>query len=284
MKHLTLLAAAALCLSLTCHSQPAVSGAEPGQWTMDLEAARQTALEKKLPIFINFTGSDWCVWCKHMEKEVFSTPAWLDYARDSLLMVWIDFPQNKALVPEKYTRRNQQLAQLFGIEAYPAYIVLDDDGKTQLGELEAEQQITPARFITQLNAVLIERAATMNALIAGLPADEAQALQKAWTERTAARAELQQLQNRQNQLAAQLTALETTITALRTAALTSRLAPEQAARYRATQSALTTAQNVLTQWTAANPPQTPENTQAYTAMQKKIADLENQSAALLYVK
>ena len=35
-------------------------GAEPGVWTMDFEAAKKLAKEKKLPILLNFTGSDWC--------------------------------------------------------------------------------------------------------------------------------------------------------------------------------------------------------------------------------
>ena len=36
----------------------AISGAVPGEWTMDLDAAKQVAAAKKLPLLLNFTGSD----------------------------------------------------------------------------------------------------------------------------------------------------------------------------------------------------------------------------------
>lgn len=284
MKLFTLMAATTLCFSLACHSAPAVSGATPGQWTMDFDAARKVAAEKKLPILINFTGSDWCSWCQHMEKEVFSKKEWQDYARDSLLLVWIDFPQDKKLVPEKFVQRNQQLAQFFGIEAYPSYIIVDDDGKTQLGELEAEKEITPSLFIGKLKAVLTERASALDALTATMPDKDAAAFKKARAERTAAQAELQQLQTRENQLAAQLVALNTTITTLRTDALIAKLPPEQAKKYRETQTALSAAKKELEQWIATKPQQSEENTAAYTAMSKKIADLETQLTRLLYAQ
>lgn len=282
MKKLTLFAAALLCLTLTCQSKPAESGAVPGQWTMDFEAARKVAKEKKLPIFINFTGSDWCVWCKHMEKEIFSKQDWKDYAKDSLLMVWVDFPKNKKLVPQKYQKRNQQLAQFFEVTAYPSYIVLDDDGTTQLGEMEAEQQITVPSFINKLNAVLIERECRLQALIAGMPASEAGALKKACQERKTARAELQKMQTKQTQLATQLSTLESKITDLRTKALVNKLTPLQRTSYNNAQKELTVANNELKKWAASNPPQTPENTKAYTAMTQKIADLQNKITGALY--
>jgi len=284
MKKTLLFATTLLCLVFTCQSKPAETGATPGQWTMDLEAAQKVAKEKKLPIFINFTGSDWCVWCKHMEKEVFTKPEWINYAKDSLVMVWIDFPQNKELVPLKYRDRNQKLAQFFGINAYPAYIVLDEDGQTQLGELEAEQQITPASFITKLNAVLVERESMMQSLIKSMPAKEADALRKAYEERKAARGELQQVQTKQAQLTAQLTALEGTITTLRTKALVDKMPPAQALKYHNTQKELADAKSELGKWVATKPPQTAENKKLYGNMTTKITALEKKITALLYAE
>ena len=42
------------------------SGATLGKWTQDLDAAKKLAKEKDLPMLINFSGSDWCGWCKRM--------------------------------------------------------------------------------------------------------------------------------------------------------------------------------------------------------------------------
>ena len=38
--------------------------------------------------------------CKLMEKNVFSEPEWDAYAKENLVLVWLDFPKNAALVPE----------------------------------------------------------------------------------------------------------------------------------------------------------------------------------------
>ena len=80
-------------------ASPATEGAKVGEWTMDFDAAKTLAKEKNLPILMNFTGSDWCGWCKVMDRSVFSKPKWDAYAKKNLVLVFIDFPQNKALVP-----------------------------------------------------------------------------------------------------------------------------------------------------------------------------------------
>ena len=84
-------------------------GYTPGKWTMDVQAARKYAKEHNLPLFLNFTGSDWCVWCKLMEDRVFSKQEFYEKTKDKIVLVWIDFPRDKDLVPEKYRDRNRTL-------------------------------------------------------------------------------------------------------------------------------------------------------------------------------
>lgn len=123
----------------------ALTGAKAGEWTMDIEAAYKLAKEKKLPILINFTGSDWCYWCKIMEKNVFEKEAWKKYAKDNVVMVTIDFPSDKSIVPEKYKSRNKNLAQKFNVRGYPTFILLDHE-QTQVGQLGAGRDKTPDSF------------------------------------------------------------------------------------------------------------------------------------------
>ena len=40
-------------------------------WMLDIEKAKATAKAEGKDIFINFTGSDWCGWCKRLDAEVF---------------------------------------------------------------------------------------------------------------------------------------------------------------------------------------------------------------------
>lgn len=150
----SIILAAALSSTPLRSAEPALHGAEPGKWTMDYDAALQAAREKNLPILLNFTGSDWCVWCIHMDKNVFAQPAWHDYAAKNLFLVTLDFPQNATRVPPEYAARNARLQRQFSVQGYPTYVVLDSDGKTELGRLGASRDASPQSFISELEQVL----------------------------------------------------------------------------------------------------------------------------------
>ena len=66
------LAFGALALSAQAGDKVQLEGAKLGHWTMDFDAATKLAAEKKVPLMLNFTGSDWCGWCKLMDKNVFA--------------------------------------------------------------------------------------------------------------------------------------------------------------------------------------------------------------------
>ncbi len=133
----------------------AIEGARPGEWTMDFEAAKALAAETGLPLLLNFTGSDWCGWCRMMDKQVFSQEAWKTYAKEHFVLVWIDFPREKALVPEKFVERNTKLAQAFEVGGFPTFVLLDADGQTRLGQTGASRDATPERFIAALEEILL---------------------------------------------------------------------------------------------------------------------------------
>lgn len=141
--------------SAATQDKPATAGAVLGQWTMDIDAAKALAAETGLPLFLNFTGSDWCGWCRLMDKQVFSTPAWQAYAKEHLVLVWIDFPKDKSLVPEVFRQRNDNLMREFGVGGFPTYILLDADGQTRLGQTGADRNITPEVFIATLEDILL---------------------------------------------------------------------------------------------------------------------------------
>jgi thioredoxin-related protein len=130
--------------------RPATEGAKVGEWTMDFDAAKKLAKAKNLPILMNFTGSDWCGWCKLMDKNVFSTEAWRTYATQNVVTVYIDFPKDKTLVPEKLVERNKELSKKFKVRGYPTYILLASDGEKQIGQLGASKTATAESFIKDL--------------------------------------------------------------------------------------------------------------------------------------
>jgi protein disulfide-isomerase len=133
-----------------------IDGAKKGVWTMDYDAALQKAKKENVPVFINFTGSDWCHWCILMKNKVFIKKEWKEFAEKNLYLVYIDFPSQKSLVPDKYVKRNRKLLQKFGVKGYPTFLVYDSDGKSFLGKLGASREVTPEKFIDDVKTLLYQ--------------------------------------------------------------------------------------------------------------------------------
>ena len=124
--HLGLLAAAILSFSFTA------AQAEPA-WSSDFSKAQAEARGSRKLLLVDFTGSDWCIWCKKLHAEVFTQPEFQNYAKENLVLVTVDFPRAKPLATE-VRKQNEVLAQKYGIQGFPTIVVLNGAGK-QVGEL-----------------------------------------------------------------------------------------------------------------------------------------------------
>lgn len=153
-------------------------GAKVGHWTMDFDAAKKVAADKKLPLLLNFTGSDWCGWCKLMDKGVFAKDEWKKYAGENVVLVTLDFPKDKSIVPGKYVERNNDLKTKFAVRGYPSYVILDSDGETKIGQLGAGRDKTPESFIAEFEAVVRLSPANVEAYVKENP-DKADAFKAA---------------------------------------------------------------------------------------------------------
>ncbi len=98
------------------------------EWLTDFEKAKQLAAEKNLPIFVDFTGSDWCSWCKKLVAEVFDKNDFQVYAKENLILFLADFPRFKS-IPKKMKQQNESLAVKYGIRGFPTILLLDAQGK-----------------------------------------------------------------------------------------------------------------------------------------------------------
>lgn len=167
-------------LTLTSQAEDAaaeavqIDGAKVGQWTMDFDAAKELASEKKLPLLLNFTGSDWCGWCKLMDKNVFAQKPWQEFASSNVLLVTLDFPKDKSIVPEKYVKRNEELKNQFSVRGFPTYVILDTNGETKIGQLGAGREKTPDSFIAEFKSVVRMSESSIEAYLKANPdkADE----------------------------------------------------------------------------------------------------------------
>lgn len=96
-------------------------------WSTNYDQAFQLAKTKKLPLLMNFTGSDWCSWCTRLDREVFSTPQFKEYAAEHLVLLKLDFPRDKAQ-NDSEKRQNKLLLDHYGVKGFPTIIILDSEG------------------------------------------------------------------------------------------------------------------------------------------------------------
>ena len=96
-------------------------------WLTDFNKAKAEAAKRNLPILVDFSGSDWCGWCMKLDKEVFSTKAFKDYAKDNFVLLLIDLPRAKPM-PQKVREQNNMLARMYGVRGFPTVLILDKDG------------------------------------------------------------------------------------------------------------------------------------------------------------
>ena len=134
-----------------CHrnasQSPTETRADDVQWLTDFSTAQAQARAQDKLLLMNFTGSDWCPPCIMLDRQVFSQPAFADYAAKHLILLEVDFPHRK-IQSEALKMANEKLSDRFGIEGFPTIILLDSTGK-KLGEL-GYQPGGPKPFITAI--------------------------------------------------------------------------------------------------------------------------------------
>lgn len=96
-------------------------------WMTDFQAAKALAKEQSKPMFLYFTGSDWCPWCIKMNTQILSTPEFNQALSQKMIFVKVDFPRSTQL--DKATKQqNDQLSKTFGVQGFPTVILLDSNG------------------------------------------------------------------------------------------------------------------------------------------------------------
>lgn len=95
------------------------------------ESAQKTAKEKHQLILLNFSGSDWCIPCIKMRKEILETPNFKEMSDSLLIVVNADFPRSKKNQANKDTQKqNDILAEKYNLNGtFPFTLLLDADGK-----------------------------------------------------------------------------------------------------------------------------------------------------------
>lgn len=142
-KHRSILFAAAACVFLAASFARAESG-----WLDDYKKAQEEATATNKFLLVDFTGSDWCGWCRKFDKEVLSQPQFKDYARENLVLLEVDFPRAKPQSVE-LKKQNLELAQQYQVQGFPTIVVLNGNGQ-KLWQYDGYFPGGPDAFIAQL--------------------------------------------------------------------------------------------------------------------------------------
>jgi len=98
-------------------------------WISNYKDALAEAKAGNKDILMNFTGSDWCVWCIRLHEEVFDDKQFADYADKNLVLLELDFPQDSSRITPEIKAQNQDLQERFSIQGFPSVLLLDSSGR-----------------------------------------------------------------------------------------------------------------------------------------------------------
>ena len=96
------------------------------------EQTKKTAAEKKELILLNFSGSDWCIPCIKLHKNLIETAAFKQLSTDQIVeYVNADFPRSTKNQPSaEIKKENAKLADLYNPKGlFPYTLLLDSEGK-----------------------------------------------------------------------------------------------------------------------------------------------------------
>jgi protein disulfide-isomerase len=127
---------------------------ESAKWYTSLEEAAKVSMTTGKPIMANFTGSDWCGWCKKLKREVFDKTEFKNWANNNIVLLELDYPRRVAQT-EEIKKQNRELQQMFQVAGYPTihlFNVVVKEGKLQIEPLKKSGYVAggPKPFIESI--------------------------------------------------------------------------------------------------------------------------------------
>ena len=120
-------------------------------WITDFNKARTIASQQDRFLFLAFTSMDSSEYSQKMDREIFESDPFKQYARKNLVLVRADFPSTTTQ-PAALSAQNKMLAELYAVRGYPTVIVVNP-----LGQRVVETKYIkggPAEFLSELTPIL----------------------------------------------------------------------------------------------------------------------------------
>jgi thioredoxin-related protein len=149
---------------------PKAPESKQAKWLTNLNNAAGLARKDDKLILAYFRGSDWCPFCKKLDREVLNTEPFIQWAEKNVILLDVDFPADKKQSPGQ-KRQNDALKDRYGVIKTPTFVFLDADGEpiTRCGFdtaklRESEPKGQPTAFLQYLDTVIKTRPAKQQAI------------------------------------------------------------------------------------------------------------------------
>src|SRR3954471_17574529 len=95
-------------------------------WLTDLDLAKSDAARRHEAILLSFSGSDWCIPCIRLHKQIFDSEDFTSYASEHLVLVNADFPRlKKNQLAKEQTAKNEAMADQYNQKGtFPLTVLL----------------------------------------------------------------------------------------------------------------------------------------------------------------
>jgi thioredoxin-related protein len=123
----------------------------PVTWLGNFNQAVTEAASSNKLILINFSGSDWCIPCMRLRKEILESDVFEKYASDNLVLVRADFPrQKKNQLNKEQVKLNEALAEKYNPNgSFPYTVLVNAKGKV-LKEWDGYPDEKAEKFVEQI--------------------------------------------------------------------------------------------------------------------------------------
>ena len=126
---------------------PAVGG--PGPRWQGWDSGLRDAKQSGRPVLVD-VYTEWCGWCKRMDRDVYADPQVRDYLSRHYVTVKLDAEAGDAARYEGKQLTSRSLAARFRVSGYPTTIFLRPDGEHLVkvpGYVPADRFLTLLRYI-----------------------------------------------------------------------------------------------------------------------------------------
>jgi thioredoxin-related protein len=96
--------------------------------TLNFEEALKTAKEQNKKVIVD-VYTDWCLWCKKMDRDAYTDPEIKELISDNFIFVKLNAESDSKSNYNGKTYTCSEIAAMFDVSGYPTTVFLEPNGK-----------------------------------------------------------------------------------------------------------------------------------------------------------